>query len=127
MLANDLRLATKIIQILRKEHGIRLSYQDRDLASTLASVVDHISDPIVDALWAGISLETRANANKTKSCYRGATQVVSDVPNAAANQAKLRYRGASVNTQSAPEPVVTQRPDGERKYRMYRGTKLYID
>lgn len=53
----DLRLVTKILQMLRKDHGIRISHGNRELLTKVQSAVDEVQDAAIDILWQQISAE----------------------------------------------------------------------
>ena len=118
----EIRVLTKMVQILRQEHKQSFQYSDPDLAEKVGSAVQRLSDPILSALWQSLPESVRktssvssdsGSARKTRM-YRG--QMVGGDTDV--NQAGTAKTNRTEN-QTAVET-------GSGRYVTYRGSRTWV-
>ncbi len=113
---SELRLVTRLLTTLRKDHQINLGYREPELELKLLSIVLRLDDPVVSALWNGLPASFRGGSEDTE---RAPADNVS-------SQGESRvYRGAKYQKPKARN----QESEGTRtggKYIVYRGTKQWV-
>ena len=113
----ELRIVSKIVQILRQDHNVQIKFQDPDLATKIESHIKVLEDPVLEALWK--SLDRKPSIDKP------AIQEQTSKPK--------MYRGQKIVSESeqAPEkPTELQQASDDKKsdghYVTYRGKKTWV-
>lgn len=122
---SDLRIVTKMVQILRNDYDLKLHYQDPDLAQKIGAHVLEQNDPVLSALWQSLSVEFRAAGTSSPTSSP-------ESKTAEADSSVRMYRGQTIiqekpgNTKqaSADEPPEQNKSSGH--YVIYRGKKTWV-
>jgi len=133
---SELRLATRLLNTLRKDHGVHLGYRDPKLGYKLCSALDRLCDPVLNALWGGVPEKFRGPAleqweavrekRASSHLYRGQTRSETEPPShhiGSSEPSERVYRGAAIKNEGKPEPKPEQKGG---KYIIYRGTKQWV-
>lgn len=117
---SDLRIATRLLNTLRKDHGVQLGFRDPDLGSKISRNLERLDDPILTALWDALPEWFRSasatGADKIKSKHEAKQLYRGHEP------APLEEKTASAEDAGDSDPSKT----GGGKYITYRGTRQWV-
>ena len=118
---SDLRIITKLVQILKQDHGLSLEYQDPRLPLIVREKVFDLEDPVLMALWNTLSNQFKAASIPAKEPSANDSQQID------AKKARY-YRGQLVEGEEPPKKAKEAEPEpqGKGRYIVYRGKKQWV-
>ena len=122
---SDLRIITKLVQILKQDHGIALEYQNPRLPQLICEKVFNLDDPVLIALW-----NTLSNQFKSASIPQK-TPSANDAPDA---EKATYYRGQKVKAKESAavsaeveDAPASEAPRKKGRFITYRGKKQWVE